>query len=399
MRRPVRPSQTMQDRLQKNALEVQREITGMKKLSETLVGMGGTDIRVGLDVSDVTSRWSAVDVKTGQVREGQMTTTPTGVRACFAGVEHCTLVLEAGTHSHWLVRELTKLRHRAVVVDPATLDDLLGKKRRRNDGKDARGLREVAVDVDRPWVRKIWQRSEENQKDLALVRARDVAVRARAQIATAVRGLVKPFGERIMASSVESLPAHARENLSGTMLVTVEPLLKQVEGLTAAVREYDKQVDAWIAGNPVAKRLMAICGVGPIIAMVFIAVVGDARRFLKSRDVAAYLGLVPDLDQSGAHDPQLHISKAGDPLARRTLLQGAHFIMSKRGEESAMRDWSLALAGDGKNKIRKRKAAIALARKLATILHRLWVSGEEWDPRRGMKEKPRAEMMSEQDAA
>jgi transposase len=313
-----------------------------------------------------------------------MTTTPSGLRACFGEAAHCTVVLEAGTHAHWMVRELTKLEHRAVVVDPAILDNLLGKKRRRNDGKDADGLRDVSVNVDQPWVRKVWHRSEQNQKDLLLMRARDAAVRARSQIAAAVRGLVKPFGERIHGCSVESLPKHAREVLSAEMLAEVEPLLLAVEGLTATVQEYDKRVEAYLAPRPEATRLQAILGVGPIVTGVFMAVIGDPRRFRCSRDVAAYLGLIPGLDQSGQHDPQMHITKMGDPLARRTLLQAAHFIMSKRGEDSALRRWALALAGDGKNKIRKRKAAIALARKLAVLLHRLWVSGEEWAPLRGV---------------
>lgn len=360
----------------------------MKKLSETMVGMGmeGSDIRVGVDVSDKTSRWTAVDLSTGERVRGEMKTTKEGLRQCFEEVARCTVVLEAGMHSYWMQRELRQLGHRAAVVDPAILDQRLGKKRRRNDSKDADGLCDVAVDIDRPWVKTIWQRPEQCQRDLALMRARDAVVRSRAVNVTAARGLVKQFGERVSDCSVESFPKHARQELSRETLELLEPLLWTIEQLNAAVAEYDRRVHAYLARRPEASVLLTIPGVGEITVGFFLALIADARRFKHSRDVAAYIGLVAGLDQSGEHDPQLHITRAGDPLMRKVLLQAAHFIMSTRGQDSTLRRWALALAGDGKSRIRKRKAAVALARKLAVLLHRMWVTGEAFDPFRGLPE-------------
>ena len=359
----------------------------MKKLSETLAGMGieGSDIRVGLDVSDKQSHWSAVDQLTGEVWRGRMTTTREGAEACFGQARRCTIVFEAGMHSNWLYWKLTELGHRVGVLPSDVLREGSGKRRRRNDAKDAANLMELAADFERPRVKKIWQRTEEQQRDLALLSARDTAVRARAMLANAARGHAKQFGERIGAHSVESLPKYARQELSARTLVLVEPLLAEVESLTRAVQSYDQDVEAYLARRPEAARMRKVCGVGAVTTAVLLAVEGEPRRFKRNRDIGPYLGLVPDQDQSGEDDPQLHITKAGNALARRTLLQAAYFIMSKRGEDCRLKRWALARIGDGKNKALKKRIAVAVARKLAVMLHHLWVSGEEYDPFRGLK--------------
>lgn len=369
-----------------NALEVQREMTGVTKFNDTVRGWGvaGSDIRIGLDVSDKSCRWAGVDLSTGEVREGRMATTPEGVRESFMEAGRCVVVMEAGTHSAWLARRLNELGHRGVVVDARILDTGSGRRRRKNDESDARGLMEAARDVGRARVKELWQRPREYQEDLSLMRMRDAMVRARALMANATRGAVKQFGERIAPHSVESLAKSAREELSEGMRTLVEPALEQIEQTTKGIAKYDRLVAAYLLRRPESSRLLQVHGVGPVTTGVFMAVIGDPKRFKRSRDVAAYLGLVPGQEQSGEEDPQLRISKAGDDLARRTLLQCAHLIMSNRGEDSALRRWALKLAGDGKNKTRKKKAAVAVARKLATLLHQLWLTGEEYEPMRGV---------------
>ena len=387
MGRPVRPSQAVQNRLQKNALEVQREMTGMKKSSETLAGMGtkDSDIRVAIDLSDRQSRWEARDLSTGEVRTGVVQMTPAGLERCFAAAEHCTVVMEAGTHSHWLCAQLRKMGHRAEVLPADGLREGSGKKRRRNDAKDAASLLEHAVDIERPRVKKLWQRPDEYQRDLALMRMRNAMVEARAGLVSTVRGTVKQFGERVSKCDVEYFAGRARGELSAGMLALVEPVLGQIEELNKVVAQYDEQVRAYLARRPEAARLLAVPGVGDVTVGAFLAYVGEASRFAHSRDVAAYIGLVPDQDQSGEHDPQLRITKSGDRMVRRNFLECARGIMGPFGKDSALRRWALALAGDGRNKIRNNKAAVALARKLAVLLHRLWVSGQAYDPWYGTK--------------
>jgi transposase len=387
MGRPVRPSQAMQNRLQKNALEVQREMTGMKKSSDTLAGMGtkGSDIRVAIDLSDQQSRWEARDLCTGEVRRGVLEMTPAGLERCFAGAEPCTVVMEAGTHSHWLCLQLRSMGHRAEVLPPDVLRQGSGKRRRRNDAKDAAELLEHAVDIDRPREKKLWQRPDEYQRDLALMRMRNAMVQARAGLVSTVRGTVKQFGERVSKCDVEYFAARARAELSAGVLALVELVLGQIDELNKVVAQYDAQIKAYLARRPESARLLAVPGVGEVTVGVLMASVGEASRFVHSREVAAYYGLVPGQDQSGKHDPQLRITKAGEVLGRRCFLECARSIMGPRGKDSELRRWALALAGDGRNKIRNNKAAVALARKLVVLLHRLWVTGAEYDPWYGTK--------------
>jgi transposase len=362
-------------------------MTGVKKHIETGVGMGveGSDIRVGIDLSDKHSRWIATDRTTGEIRGGWIQMTPAAVRACFGEMQPSVFVMEAGTHSHWLCLELRALGHRAEVLPADVLRQGSGKQRRRNDSKDAAGLMELAGDVERPRTKTLWQRPDEYQEDLILMRLRDGVVRARAMLATMVRSSVKQFGERIRACDVEYLPKHAREDLSARMLTFVEPSLEQLEQLTRTVAEYDIRVDAYLARRPESERLLSIPGVGKVTVGTIMAVAGDPSRFRNGRDFGAYLGLVPGEDQSGMHDPQLRITKAGDALARKVLVECAQRMIGKLGVDCALKRWALNIAGDGKNKIRKKKAVVALARKLAVLLHHLWVSGERYDVRRGMK--------------
>lgn len=360
----------------------------MSKFNDSLGGWGGvgSDLRLGLDVGDRQSSWAAMNLATGEVREGVMATTPEGVEECFGGLRGCIVLMEAGTHSPWLARKLNELGQRAVVTDPAVLGGG-GRRRRKNDRNDARELMELARDVGRPRLKELWQRPEAYQEDLALMRIRDAAVRARTLLANATRGTVKQFGERVDKHSVASLPKFARLALSEQVHALVEPALEQVEALTRTVDSYDTQVAEYLRRRPESERLLQVHGVGPVTAGVFMAVVGDPKRFKRSRDVAAYLGLVPGIDQSGDQNPQLRISKTGDALARRVLVQCAHYIMSNNGQDSALRRWALGLAGDAKNKARKRRAVVALARRLAVLLHRLWVSGERYEPLRGIKQE------------
>ena len=319
----------------------------MIKRTLTLPGWAAQpmDIRIGLDVSDKVSHWSAVDNATGEVRQGTVQTTPEGVRAAFSGLSPAIIVFEAGSHSHWLGRVLGECGHRALVVDPAILRQGKGKRRRRNDLKDTVDLMDLAVDAGRPRVQELWQRPLDSQRQLGLMRARDAAVRARSALVSSVRGLVKPFGERVGAHSVEAFPRSAREELSAESRVLVEPLLRMIEDATAAIATYDGQVRELLAAHPHAQRLLQ----------------------------------VPGVDQSGDKDPQLRIQKTGDALCRRVLVQCAHYIIS-RGPDSDLQRWGKKLRGEGKNKTRAKQAAIAVARKLATLLHRLWVSGEPYQP-------------------
>lgn len=229
----------------------------------------------------------------------------------------------------------------------------------------------------------VWQRPDDWQADLAMLRMRDAVVRSRTTLVSSVRGSVKPFGERLGDHASESLARFAQKELPAWLLLQAAPLFEGIEALTRSVDAYDDQLQAMLLRRPESARLLQVHGVGAVTTGVFMAVVGDPKRFPRSRDLSAYLGLAPAQEQSGKADPQLGISKAGDPLCRRLLVQCAQYILGHFGRDSALRRWGLKLAGDGKNMARKKKAVIAVARKLAILLHRLWLTGESYEPLRG----------------
>jgi transposase len=177
-----------------------------------------------------------------------------------------------------------------------------------------------------------------------------------------------------------------------------QPLLAGLESLTAQIKECDQRLEE-LADKiaPVARLLTTIPGVGLLTALTFVLTVEDPSRFGSSRTLGAYLGLRPRRDQSGQTDKALPISKCGDPYLRQLLVQCAHRILSVRMPESELRTWGLKLAGRGK--AGKGRAVIAVARKLAVLMHRIWVTGEPWDPCHWSRRVAAQQAASEQLAA
>jgi transposase len=160
----------------------------------------------------------------------------------------------------------------------------------------------------------------------------------------------------------------------------LEPVLEQIASLTERIRQYDRRLEAICKDHyPETELLRQVEGVGPITALTFVLTLEDPYRFEKSRSVGAYLGLVPARDQSGDRDPQKRISKEGDEMLRRLLVGSAHYILGPFGSDSDLRRHGEKIASRG-GKNAKKRAAVAVARKLAVLLHRLWVSAEVYDP-------------------
>jgi transposase len=228
----------------------------------------------------------------------------------------------------------------------------------------------------------------EAQADLVVVRARAQLVELRTQAVNGARGLVKPFGQRLRSCDADSLTRADAGHLDPTIRGTIGRLLGIVEELTKQIDEFDQELER-IAKERYEKetaQLRQVSGVGPVTALTFILTLDDPARFKKSRDVGAFLGLRPKSRQSGASEPEMRISKEGDEYLRTLLVQCAQYILSRRGPETDLKRWGQEIAAKGKKKAKKR-AVVAVARKLAVLLHRLWVSGEKYEPRRsrGMK--------------
>ncbi len=159
-------------------------------------------------------------------------------------------------------------------------------------------------------------------------------------------------------------------------------MLEEIESVTERIHTCDKRIEQIARTKyPETALLRQISGVGPLIALTFVLTVGEPARFQKSRDVGCYLGLRPKRSESGERQPQLGISKEGDRYLRRLLVQGAHCILSRRAPDTDLKRWGAKLCERG-GKNAKKRAIVAVARKLAVLLHRLWVTGEVYEPLR-----------------
>lgn len=338
------------------------------------------NLTMGIDLGD---RWSVI---CGVDREGGVTlrrtvaTTPQALKQLLSEVGPARVVIEAGSHSPWLSRLAKQLGHEVIVANPT---ELYGKKRRRkkNDRIDAEELARRGR-ADPTLLFPIEHRSEEVQAHLAVLQARDAAVQVRSKLINHVRGSVKPFGVRLPKCSAESFARKAAEWIPESVGPALRPLLDQITALSATIRGYDEQVETLAAQKyPHTALLRQVAGVGVLSALAYVLVIENPKRFPRGRSVGNYLGLCPRLDDSGDSQPQLPISKAGDEFMRRLLVGCAHYILGPFGPDTDLRRWGLALAARG-GKNAKKRAVVAVARKLSVLLLRLWVTGEVYEPLR-----------------
>jgi transposase len=313
------------------------------------------------------------------LEETRISTTTASVQRYFGGLEPQLVVLESGTHSPWLVRVLRQLGHEVIVANPSKVR-AISASLRKTDERDARCLAQLAR-VDPALLAPVQPRSEETQKVMAVVRAREGLVKARTMLINQMRGMVKSSGYRLPAGSSASFARKVQETVPETLKAALEPLVRVITELSQEIRGFDRDVEAWAKRFPVTERLRQIKGVGALTALVFVLTLGDPHRFARSRAVGAYLGLVPASRNSGDSTPQLPISKQGDRLLRRLLVQASHYVLGPFGQDSDLRQFGQRLAQRG-GKNGKKRAVVAVARKLAVLLHRLWVSGADYEPLR-----------------
>ena len=225
-------------------------------------------------------------------------------------------------------------------------------------------------------------RGAKAQTHLTLIRARAGLVGAHTALVNAARGLTKSYGERLRKCGTQQMNREMAKGLSQELRDALEPLLGEIESLNQRITEYDRRIEQ-IAKEvyPEVSLLKQVKGVGTLIALTFVLTLEDSHRFRRSRDVGCFLGLRPGRRNSGMSEPQLHISKEGDRYLRTMMVQGAHYILGPFGQDSDLRRWGLKLAERGGRNAKKR-AVVAVARKLAVLLHKLWVSGEVYEPLR-----------------
>jgi transposase len=295
------------------------------------------------------------------------------------------IALEAGTHSPWVSRLLESLGCEVIVANARKVR-LIYESDRKNDRLDARMLARLGR-MDPSLLAPIRHRGAETQADLAVVRSRDALVAARTQLINAVRGMVKSAGARLPKSTTAAFARKMPPLIPPELKLAVKPVLKSIEALTEQISSADEQI-AGLADEkyPETRLLRQVKGVGPVIALTFVLTLENPYRFAKSRTVGSYLGLRPRQQESGNSAPQLGITKAGNGHLRWLLIQAANYILGPLAADSGLRRWGLQLASRG-GKNGKKRAVVAVARKLAVLLHRLWVTAEVYEPLYGIQEQ------------
>jgi transposase len=333
----------------------------------------------GVDIGDKYSYLCLIDTQSGEViEEGRLRTTPEAFRRRFASEQPLRIAIEAGTHSPWASRVLEECGQEVLVANARKLR-LIYANKRKTDEIDAENLARLAR-LDPKLLYPLRHRGEGSQAHLALIRSREALVGSRTQLVNHVRGTVKSFGHRLPKCPARSFHKRASEHIPDALRPALDPILEQIASLTERIKDYDQKLEAICQEHyPETDLLRQVEGIGPLTALTFVLTLEDPYRFEKSRSVGAYLGLVPATDRSGERDPQKRISKEGDQMLRKLLVGSAHYVLGPFGSDSDLRRHGQKIASRG-GKNSKKRAVVAVARKLSVLLHRLWVSGEVYDP-------------------
>jgi len=344
-------------------------------------------LTVGLDLGDRSSRYCILDEAGEKVSEDKLPTSKAELESTFGKMPRCRIALEVGTHSPWVSRVLAAMGHEVIVANPHNVK-LITKSVKKNDRIDAEHLARLAR-VDPKLLSPIRHRGEEAQADLAVIRARAELVETRTALINCARGMAKPMGKRLKQCDADQVKEGLADGLGAGLQEVIRPLLKCVEAMSKQIEVYDEKIKAIAKRYPEIELLTPVWGVGTLIALTYILTIEDAQRFEHSREVGPYLGLTRKRRDSGDSEPELGISKQGDALLRRYMVQSAQCVLRDGAPDTDLKVWGRAVQNAGRktsqkkqkgSKRAKKKAVVAVARKLAVLLHRLWVTGEVYDP-------------------
>ena len=330
---------------------------------------------IGCDLGDKTSAIYVL-APDGTKQQHRVKTTQAALRAFFTRAR-AHAVIEVGAHSRWVSELLKELGHQVTIANPRRVK-AISESDTKTDRADAELLARLGR-ADVQLLAPVQHRGRAAQADLAIIKGRDALVRSRTRLVNHVRGVVKSFGERLPKCTAESFHRRTRDLVPKDLQVAVEPLYEALTAIDLQIRNQDRLIEKTAEKYPDVAVLSQPHGVGVLTALAYVLTVEDKERFKKSRMAGAFLGLVPRKDQSGDGDPQLSITKSGDPFLRRLLVGSANHILGPFGKDSDLRHWGLELAKRG-GKNAKKRAKVAVARKLAVLLHRLWVTGEVYKP-------------------
>jgi transposase len=336
-------------------------------------------LSIGLDLGDKRSRFCLMSDTEEILQEGSVATTKSAMHRVFSELQRARVVMEAGTHSPWVHEVIEDCGHEVDVANPREVGRKHLSRTKKNDKTDARMLAHLGH-ISKVFISPIKHRSRACQVDLTLIRARDALMKSRTLLINHVRGTVKVFGERLRSCTADAFSRKVLPDIPADLRETLVPMLEQIGGLTQQIKAFDKKVEELCETKyPETKGLRQILGVGPLISLAFVLTLEDPERFQKSRQVGAFLGLVPRQHDSCDDTPQLRITKAGNEHLRRLLVCSAQYILGYYGPDCDLKQYGERVSAKG-GKAAKKRAVVAVARKLSVLLHNLWRSGQAYEP-------------------
>jgi transposase len=338
-------------------------------------------LTVGLDLGDQKSRYCVLDQAGAILLEDSAATSQAGMEKHFGTMVPSRIAMEVGTHSRWVSEQLKGYGHEVIVANARKVK-AISQSSSKNDRMDARLLAKLAR-IDPELLGPIRHRSAQAQLHLTLVRARAELVKARTALICSARGLVKSQGCRLVKCDTDAFDEWVAEGVPEELRKAILPMLAAVKGLTEKIKEYEQQIEA-VGEKHYADelaRVKQVSGVGTLTGLAYVLTLEDPERIERNRQVGALLGLRPRQRDSGESQPQLRITKEGDRYLRTLLVQSAQYILGPKGPDTDLQRFGRRLAARG-GKNAKKRAVVAVARKLAVLLISLWKSGETYEPLR-----------------
>jgi transposase len=331
---------------------------------------------VGLDVSLKLTAICIVDGTGKIVREGTVASNPEAIAAFIRShAPHVVRIgLETGATSTWLWTELDKMYLPIICIDARHAKAALKMQINKSDRKDAFGIARI---MQCGWYKEVRVKGLDSHAIKALLVSRALLVKIKRDLENQIRGLLKNLGLVIGRAKMNVFSVRVSELTEDRpeLAAVVEPLLKTREAVERQIVDLDRKVMRLARNDADVRRLMTAPGVGAITALCFLATIDDPTRFRRSRSVGAYVGLTTRRYASGEIDWTGRISKCGDKMLRSYLYEAANVLLTRVAKWSTLKAWGIRLA----KRKGLRKAKVAVARKLAVILHRMWLDSTEFN--------------------
>ena len=321
---------------------------------------------VAIDLHDEYSQICVMNQAREILAEAKVPTTRAALVDFFKQRQRCRVIYEAGPHALWVSELLRELGHEPLACHPRRLR-LIAESRNKNDRVDAELLARLSLS-DLELIKPIQQRSRATLEQRSVVRARAALVATQTQLRTMLRGLVKPFGVRIAGGKKRGVAELAKAELPWLARESVDAILQTLDTIATNISVLTERVEQLSTSHPAAARMQTIPGVGPLVALAYIQTLEDPARFA-SADVGPYLGLSPsNRSSAGKKLAPKERGRPGDPYLRSLLLQASWTLINSRSQ-SDLAKWGRALV----ERVGAQKGAFGLARKLATLMHHLWL--------------------------